>query len=162
MHNPFEIFNLEPCVFVDKQELDLRFQKMQALVHPDLHRNALSEDAAKLLSLKVVDSYEVLKDPQSCVRALLTLKDFEITLTTTNMDILEENLSYQERFVHENPVDLALELSIKLKDIAKNIEKSFSCYLNFTEDALRFFYLYKLFDRVQQKIFEERMATIET
>lgn len=85
--NYFELFGIAPGFDIDLDELAAQFRNVQQAVHPD--RFVQASDQEKRLSMQrttlVNEAYQVLKDPLTRARYLLTLQGFEQNEDTTTI-----------------------------------------------------------------------------
>lgn len=71
IQNPFQLFQLEPAIYIDRQLLDRAFQKLQKAVHPDQHHDPLHKMAAQKLSADISYYYHTMLSPIGCINLIL-------------------------------------------------------------------------------------------
>ena len=101
MRDFFELFGLAPAFAIEPDELERRYRRLQAQVHPD--RFAAASDAERRASLqwttRVNEAYRTLKDPVQRGRHLLELEGIDVGFeTNTQMptDFLMRQLELRE------------------------------------------------------------------
>lgn len=159
-NNFFDLFDLKPAVLVNTEELDLAYQNLQKLCHPDQHHHDLDNNAAVVFSAKISKAYDTLKKPLLCVDHLLYLKNCpslnQSEKSIFDPEILEENIEFQEKLQNLKEDDLYLVEAIeqKIKKTSKMLEKAFE--ENDTEQlqkqALYFFYRFQFLQKLKEKI----------
>lgn len=77
--NPFELLGIEPTFEVDLGALDTAYFSRQALAHPDrfIDHSGPEREAATAYAASLNQAYEVIKNPVSRAKALLTLRGIE-------------------------------------------------------------------------------------
>lgn len=103
--NYFQLFDLAPGFAIDRDAVERKYRKLQALLHPDRHAAAGGQQqrAAMRQSALINEAYNVLMD--DCARAahLLQLQGIELndeTDTTGDAGFLAEQMEFRER-LHE-------------------------------------------------------------
>ena len=155
-NNYFDLFHITPCVFVNRKELDNKFQKLQKFFHPDTQNNILDNNASDELSTKITTAYDTLKSPLGCVNHLLALKKCKplegSPSTIENPTLLEEIMDLEERLLEEDDIHhLQQEVEKNINTLAKRIEESFikNDIKKLEQEALYFFYYFKFLQKLK-------------
>jgi molecular chaperone HscB len=124
----FELFGLQPAFDLPQADLDDRFRRYQAAVHPD--RYAGGSDAERRLALHLAangnEAYRVLSDPTSRAAYLCEINDAPIDAernTAMPADFLMRQLEWREAIDEvreEAGREAALELAAQL-DAERNL-----------------------------------------
>lgn len=159
-NNFFDLFHIEPCIFVDIKKLDYAYQNLQQHFHPDQHTNEFDNQAAFVLSSKIAQGYDTLKNPLLCVDHLLHIKNCprlnQYENSISDFDILEENIILQEKLssMNDNNQDLLIEIEQKIKVTVGKLEKAFheNDVQMLQKQALYFFYRFQFFQKLKETI----------
>jgi molecular chaperone HscB len=117
----FELFGLQPAFDLPQPDLDDRFRRYQAAVHPD--RYAGGSDAERRLALHLAangnEAYRVLSDPTSRAAYLCEINDAPIDAernTAMPADFLVQQLEWRESIdeVREQGAEAAEALASRL------------------------------------------------
>ncbi|MDD9886803.1 MAG: Fe-S protein assembly co-chaperone HscB [Gammaproteobacteria bacterium] len=136
--NYFQLFDLAPGFSIDRDAVERKYRKLQALLHPDRH--AASGGQQQRIALRqsalVNEAYGVLMD--DCARAghLLQLQGIELndeTDTTGDAGFLAEQMEFRERLQeldgHDDPREAeaeAAQLSAQVAARAAQVRDGFS------------------------------------
>ena len=100
MHDPFSVFDLEPQIELDEDQLERRFLELSRDTHPALvHAVDSPENVDRLMrSAEVNDAWRILKDRWSRARAALESREPGVIGRTSKLppDLLMEVMEQQE------------------------------------------------------------------
>ncbi|MBP9752314.1 MAG: hypothetical protein KBD31_00675 [Proteobacteria bacterium] len=164
MDNPFVFFNIKPAVFINVEQLDQMYYKLQKQIHPDTNTDPFHSNAALALSSKITKAYNDLKNPIFCIEEILMLNGTSSLENLSNMphfkDLLMTVFELQEQSLNADRVQFIKELEDRLDQISKYIDDSFT--LNDTyileRNALLFSYVYKLLKRLEDEETDKLIA----
>jgi molecular chaperone HscB len=74
----FEVFEIQPTLALDPQDLEKRFYALSRKLHPDLRRNPAERAEAEEATAILNDAYRVLRDPVARAEYLLRIEGFDI------------------------------------------------------------------------------------
>lgn len=115
----FEIFQLEPLLNVDLQDLEKRFHALSREHHPDFHTRATPEERARALETTALlnDAYRTLRDSTRRAEYLVKSQGFKIDGSKVPQEMLMEVFEINEgldelRSARESrePADAELEI----------------------------------------------------
>lgn len=98
--NPFSLFGIPVSVFINRSDIDNKYQEILLQMHPD---NFVSEDrfmkeSAEKLSAIANEYYSILKDPLKRCKAAIAAKEWKSldNNTINDVDFLTEMMDLQE------------------------------------------------------------------
>jgi len=157
--NPFQLFNMKPCLFVDREVLHHAYRVGMQKTHPDLFLDAFEKKAAETVAARLSHAFEQLKSPIYCLTWIMTdvglswqenevphnqavlsrMMDYHMTMMESDTD--------QHHVIREDLNHKLIELSTLLLTAYENRDHQPIDPFVFKEMALTFLYVYRFYER---------------